>query len=143
MTSNLSLNTEIDKQIAKAAAALSKLSKRAWNNNQLTLNTKLKVYQACVLSHPAVWQHLSPGQRSPDRRTTWKGFICIACGELWVSHSKDKVTNAAVLEKAGSLSMHLTALHMSNTLAWTHRQMENGHITKDLCYGELATGIAQ
>ena len=50
VTSNLSLDTEIDKQIAKAAAVLSKLSKRVWKNNQLTLNTKLKDYQACVLS---------------------------------------------------------------------------------------------
>ena len=50
VTSNLSLDKEIDKRIAKAAAVLSKLSKRVWNISQLTLNTKLKVYQACVLS---------------------------------------------------------------------------------------------
>ena len=44
VTSNLSLNTEIDKCIAKAAAVLSKLSKRViiWNNNKLILNTKFK-----------------------------------------------------------------------------------------------------
>ena len=50
VTSNLSLDKEIDKRIAEAAAVLSKLSKRVWNISQLTLNTKLKVYQACVLS---------------------------------------------------------------------------------------------
>ena len=29
---------------------MSKLSKKVWENHQLTFNTKLKVYQACVLS---------------------------------------------------------------------------------------------
>ena len=36
--------------INRFAHALSKLSKRVWENSQLTLNTKLKVYQARVLS---------------------------------------------------------------------------------------------
>ena len=46
MSSNLSLDSEIDKRITKAAAVLSKLSQRLWENSQLTLNTKLKVYHA-------------------------------------------------------------------------------------------------
>ena len=50
ITSNLSLDAELDKRIAKAAAVMAQLSKRVWTNKQLTLNTKLKVYQACVLS---------------------------------------------------------------------------------------------
>lgn len=31
-------------------AAIAKLNKRMWGKNQLTVNTKLKVYQACILS---------------------------------------------------------------------------------------------
>ena len=50
VANNLSLDTEISKRIAKAAAVMGKLNKRVWGNNQLTENTKLKVYQACVLS---------------------------------------------------------------------------------------------
>ena len=37
-------------QIGKAASAMSKLSERVWENRKLTINKKMKVYQACVLS---------------------------------------------------------------------------------------------
>lgn len=46
-TNNLSLDMEIDKHIAKAAAVMTKLSKSVRNDSQLTLRTKLNV---CVLS---------------------------------------------------------------------------------------------
>ena len=48
--SNLSLDAEINTRIAKAAAVMSKLNRRVWQNNNLTQMTKLCVYQACVLS---------------------------------------------------------------------------------------------
>ena len=50
---------------------------------------------------------------------------------------QDKVTNVAVLEKAGSLSMHL----MLCKCRLRHvRRMKDGRIPKGLFYGELATG---
>ena len=48
--SNLSLDAEINICIAKAAGIMSKLNRRVWQNNNLTQMTKLRVYQACVLS---------------------------------------------------------------------------------------------
>ena len=48
--SNLSLDAEINIRVAKAAAIMSKLNKRVWQNNNLTQMTKLHVYQACVHS---------------------------------------------------------------------------------------------
>ena len=50
LSSNLSLDSEIDKRIAKAASVMARLNKRVWSNNHLTSNTKLQVYQACVVS---------------------------------------------------------------------------------------------
>ena len=53
---------------------------------------------------------------------------------------QDKVTNAAVLEQAGSFSMHL--MLSQRRLRWVghiHR-MEDGRIPKDVLYGELAMG---
>ena len=49
-TSHLSLDKEVGTRIAKAAAILSKLSIKVWDNNNISLNTKLRVYQACVLN---------------------------------------------------------------------------------------------
>ena len=50
ISSNLSLEPEINSRIAKASAVMSKLHKRVWSNNNLTVNTKMRVYRACVLS---------------------------------------------------------------------------------------------
>ena len=50
ITSNAALDAELDTRIAKAAAVMAKLSKRVWHNKKLTLDTKLQVYSACVVS---------------------------------------------------------------------------------------------
>ena len=50
ITNNVSLDAEINILIAKAAAIMSKLNRRVWSNDNLTKNTKLHVYQACVHS---------------------------------------------------------------------------------------------
>ena len=49
ISSNLSLDTKIRKRIGKAASAVARLSKRVWENTKLTINTKISVYNACVL----------------------------------------------------------------------------------------------
>ena len=50
ITSNASLDAELDTRIAKAGAVMAKLLKRVWNNKKLTPHTKLQVYNACVIS---------------------------------------------------------------------------------------------
>jgi hypothetical protein len=44
VTSNLSLNVELDRRIGRAAAVMSKLAQRVWNNAMLTISTKVAVY---------------------------------------------------------------------------------------------------
>ena len=138
ITSNLSLDAEIDKRIAKAAAVMAQLSKRVWGNNQLTLNTKLKVYQACVLSSlPYGSESWTTYARQENRLESFH-IRCLRriLGITW----QDRVTNTAVLEKAGSLSMHL--MLCQRRLRWlghVHR-MDDGRIPRDVMYGELASG---
>ena len=50
ITDNLSIDSELDKRIGKAAMTLSRLTKRVWSNNELSDNTKVDVYKACVIS---------------------------------------------------------------------------------------------
>ena len=50
VTSNLSTDVEINKCIGKASSAMSRLTNRVCENGTLTLNTRVKVYKACVLS---------------------------------------------------------------------------------------------
>ena len=50
ISNNLSLDTEINRCIGKAACTMAKLTKRVWENKMLNENTKIRIYQACVLS---------------------------------------------------------------------------------------------
>ena len=49
-SSNHSLDAELNKSIGKAATAMACLAMRICENPMLTINTKMQVYQACVLS---------------------------------------------------------------------------------------------
>ena len=64
--SNLSLDAEINTRIAKAAAVMSKLNGKVWQNNNLTQMTKLCVYRHVflVLSYITV----KPGQPTQGKR---------------------------------------------------------------------------
>ena len=50
ITDNVSLDTEIDKRIGKAATTLAHLTSRVWINSKLTVKTKMVVYNTCVVS---------------------------------------------------------------------------------------------
>lgn len=49
VTTNLSMDEELNIRIGKGAITFSRLMKQAWNNPKLTLKTKILTYQACVL----------------------------------------------------------------------------------------------
>ena len=142
ISSNLSLDSEINKLIAKAASVMARQSERVWSNNQLTSNTKLQVCHARVLS--TLLSTLLYGSESwttyarQENRLESFHLCCLRriLGITW----QDKVTNTAVLERAGSHSIHL--LLCQRRLHWlghVHR-MGNGRIPKDVLYGELTTG---
>ena len=50
ISSRASLDAEISACIEKVATVMSKLNSRVWENKSLSLQTKLKAHQACVLS---------------------------------------------------------------------------------------------
>ena len=50
ITDNLSIDSELNKRIGKAAMPLSPLTKRVWSNNKPSDHTKVNVYKACVIS---------------------------------------------------------------------------------------------
>ncbi|KAI0212931.1 hypothetical protein LSAT2_002067 [Lamellibrachia satsuma] len=50
ITSNLSTDVEINKRTGKVSSAMSIMTNRVWENCALTLNTRVQMYKACVLS---------------------------------------------------------------------------------------------
>ena len=97
ITDNLSLDSEHSRRIGNAATTLSRLTKRVWNNTKLTEHTNVQVYKACVLSmlSSETWT-----QRScQERRLSSFHMRCLRriLGTSW----KDRVSNSAILERAG------------------------------------------
>ena len=115
-----------------------RLSKRVWSNNQLTSNTKLQVYQACVLSTVLYGSESWTSYARQENRLESFHLSCLRhiLGITW----QDKVTNTAVLGRAGSHSIHLLLCQCRlHWLSHVHR-MGDGRMPKDVLYGELATG---
>ena len=136
--SNLSLDAEINTRIAKAAAVMSKLNRRVWQNNNLTQMTKLCVYQACVLSTLLYSSEAWTTYTRQEKKLNSFHLRCLRC-ILDISW-QDKITNTEVLQRASSFSMYtLLSQRRLRRLGHVHR-MANGRIPKDMLYGELVTG---
>jgi hypothetical protein len=137
-TNQLSLDVELSSRIGKAAAMLSSLSKRVWDNNKLTLKTKICVYRACVVNTLLYSSETWNTYMHQEHRLNSFHLRCLR-RILHVSW-RDRIPNSEVLLQAGVPSMY--SLLAERRLRWLGhvRRMESGRIPKDLLYGELATG---
>ena len=103
-----SLDKEIAYRISKASQALGRLLNRLLNHHNVTLDTKLKVYRAVVLSSLLygceTWtiyrRHLKQLERFHQRA------LRSILGILW----QDRVTNTEVLERANCISIEAMLL---------------------------------
>ena len=138
ISSNLSLEAEINKRIGKAASAMSRLSTRVWENTNLTTNTKIAVYNACVLSTLLYGSETWTAYARQQRRLNRFHLRCLRriLGISW----QDRVPNKDVLERAGIPSMF--AMLSQRRLRWLGHilRMEDGRLPKDVLYGELTSG---
>ena len=138
ISSCLSLDTELNTRIGKAAAAMSRLAKRVWTNPMLTINTKMRVYQACVLSTLlygseswTLYTHQECRLNSYHLRNLRR-----ILGITW----QDRISNKDVLSRAGMPSVF--AMLSQRRLRWLGHvsRMQDGRIPKIMLYGELETG---
>ena len=117
---------------------MARLEKRVWDNSLLTINTKMKVYQACVLSTLLYGSETWTLYSRQERRLNAFHMRCLRrlLGITW----QDRITNAEVLSRAGLPSMY--AMLTQRRLRWLGHvcRMDDGRIPKDIMYGELATG---
>ena len=129
ISSSLSLDNEISNRIGKATAVMAKLNRRVWNNSQLTKNTKLCVYQACVLSTLLYGSESWATYTGQEKRLNTFHLRCLR--RLLHIKWQDRVTNAEVLQRAGILSMF--SLLSQRRLKWLGhvRRMEPGRIPRD------------
>ena len=138
ISSNLSLDTELNMRISKASAAMARLIKRVWENTMLTIKTKTQVYQACVLSTLLYGSESWTLYTWQERRLNTFHLRCLR--RILSISWQDCIPNTEVLATAGTLSMY--ALLTKRRLRWLGHvmRMHDGRLPKDILYGELATG---
>ena len=103
ISSNLSLDAELNTRIGKAMTVMARLAKRVWDNTMLTVNTKMRVYQACVLSTLLYGSESWTLYSRQERRLNAFHLRCLRrlLGITW----QDRVTNTNILAMAGMPSM--------------------------------------
>ena len=138
ISSNLSLDNELNTKIGKASTAMARLATRVWDNSILTTNTMMKVYQACVLSTLLYSSETWTLYSCQEGRLNTFRLRCLRriLGISWQDH----VPNKQILEQAGIQSVF--AILSQKRLRWLGhvRRMQDGRIPKDILCGELATG---
>ena len=138
ITDNLSLDTEIDKKIGKAATTPAHLTSRVWTNPKLTVKTKMVVYNTCVVSTLMYGSETWTIYARQEKRLN--SFYLRSIRRMLGISWQDRVSNSQVLFRANLPSMF--TLLRQRRLRWLGHVycMEDGRIPKDILYGELASG---
>ena len=138
ISSRASLDTEIKRRIAKASSTMSRLGKRVWSNKKVSKATKMKVYQACIIS--VLLYGSESWATHAYQENKLEAFHMRSLRRILDIKWQDRVTNTEVLEEAGTLSIHLQLC--KRRLRWLGhvRRMKDGRIPRDLLYGELQEG---
>ena len=117
---------------------MSRLSTRVWENTNPTTNTKIAVYNACVLSTLLYGSETWTAYARQERRLNSFHLRCLRriLGISW----QDRVPNKDVLDRAGIPSMF--AMLSQRRLRWLGHilRTEDGRLPKDVLYGELTSG---
>ena len=115
MASDVSLDREINDRISAAASAFGKLRKRVFDNHELALDTKIRVYQAVIIptllygSETWITYRYQVKQLEKFHRQRYLRSIM---NIKWY----DRVTNAAVLDRASLTS--IDAILQQHRLRW-------------------------
>ena len=117
---------------------LRRLATRVWENPKLTTKSKMAVYDACFVSTllygSEAWTTYSKQEQKLNsfHPRSLRRILGISWG--------DKVPNTEVLDRAGVPTMY--TLLRQRRMRWIGRvrRMEDGSISKDILYGELAVG---
>ncbi|XP_018010145.1 uncharacterized protein LOC108667613 [Hyalella azteca] len=103
ISSSLSIDSEINSRIARAATVMAKLTQRVWNNLSLIVKTKLCVYKAYALSTLLngceTWTTYAGNERK------LKGFHMRCLRRILQIKWQHRVPNSVVLEGSNMISL--------------------------------------
>ena len=138
ISSSLTIDSEINNRIARAATVMAQLKQRVWSNPNLTERTRLRVYHACVLMTLLYGSETWTTYARQEKKLNSFHMRCLR--RILQIKWQDRVPDTEVLEQANTCS--LNALLAERRLRWLGhvRRMDTGRIPKDLLYGELVEG---
>ena len=135
------IDEEIKCRISKASSAFGRLRQNVWERRGISLCTKLKVYQAVVITTllyaSVTWTIYSRHARQLNH------FHTTCLRRLMKIRWQDHIPNTEILAPANMPSMHTLLLKAQARWAGHVLRMNDQRIPKVLLYGELAEGKRQ
>ena len=138
LTRNVVIDVEVNARLAKASAAFGRLHKNVWNRRGITLETKIKVYWAIILTTLLYGCKSWMVYQCHARKLNHFHTTCLR--KLRGIKQKDKITDTEVLRCASLPSIY--TILMQSQLCWAAHVvcMPDHWLPKRLFYGELQQG---
>ena len=135
LTPTVVMDVEVNTRLAKASVAFSRLHKNVSDRRSIAMETKIKVYQAVMLTTVLYgcesWTVYQRHARKP------KHFYITSLGRLLSLKWQDKILNAEVLTRVNFSSIH--TITMQSQLRWAGHLvcMPDHRLPKKLLFDEL------
>ena len=138
ISSNCHLDDELSYRLGQATRAYGRLSHKVFHNKNISLSTKVMVYNAMVLSSLLYGSETWTLYHHQTRMLESFHMRCLRriLGVTW----KHRIPNTEILQKTASASIS-NILHRSH-LRWLGHviRMNDSRLPKQLLYGELSRG---
>ena len=134
----VNIDSEVKNRIAKASSAFGRLRENVWERRGLSLTTKLKVYQAVVLT---TLLYACETWTVYSRHAKQLNHFHMSCLRRLLNIKwQDKIPDTEVLERAGIPSVHTLLQKAQARWAGHVVRMPDSRLPKQLLYGELSQG---
>ena len=138
LSRNVVIDDKVDARLAKANSAFGRLNKSVWNRRGITLETKIKVYRAAVLTTLLYGSETWTVYRRHAAKLNH--FHTTHLRKLLGIKWQDKIPDTEVLARADLPSIH--TLLKKSQLQWAGHvaRMPEYRLPKKLLFGELQCG---
>ena len=128
------LDTELSSQIGKAANSFGKLGLHAWDTKYLTICTKVKICETCVLSSPLYGREAGASHAITEHKLNSFHICCLR--KLLGITGMNKVPNVDILRHC-----HMVSLQANPQQQWLHWldhvfHMDTNCLPQQTLYGE-------
>ncbi|XP_019641391.1 PREDICTED: uncharacterized protein LOC109482934 [Branchiostoma belcheri] len=138
MSRQANIDEEVNGRISKASSAFGRLRRNVWDRRGIKLSTKLKVYQAVVITTLLYACETWTVYRRHAKQLNHFHTTCLR--RLLKIHWQDHTPDTEVLSRANMPSIHTLIEKAQARWAGHVRRMNDSRIPKMLLYGELAEG---